>query len=72
MTIKTNEIYEALFEVMNKARSGKQDIEQGRLILHSATRTTELFQAELRQQKLQMDMGAEITGIADTDLSGSK
>lgn len=68
--MKSNEIYNALYEVMNRARKGSQDIEQGRLIINAATRTTELFQAELRQQKLQMDMGQTITPVANTDFSG--
>lgn len=63
-------IYDALFHVMNKALEGNQDVEQGRLVINSATRATELLQAELRQQKLQIETNRGITEIAKTNFSG--
>lgn len=62
----STKIYNALFQVMDKALEGKQDVEQGRLVLNSATRATELFQAELRQKKLQIECGQEVTNIGAT------
>lgn len=68
----STKIYNALFQVMDKALDGEQDIEQGRLVLNSATRATELFQAELRQRRLQIDCGEQVTPIGDTKFGNEK
>jgi hypothetical protein len=64
--MKSKDIYEALNSVMQKSLEGTQDIEQGRLVINSATRATELFQAELRQQKLDMERGVSLKEIGNT------
>ena len=64
--MKTEDIYKALNQVMQASLNGEQDIEQGRLVINSATRATELFQAELRQAKLHMELGVKLKPVGET------
>lgn len=64
--MKTQDIYKALNQVMQSSLKGEQDLEQGRLVINSATRATELFQAELRQVRLDLEMGNTVKAIGST------
>lgn len=64
--MKSSDVYNALHTVMQNALNNSQDLEQGRLVINSATRTTELFQAELRQQKLDLEKGNAVKEIGNT------